>query len=320
MGIVYILTNEAMPGYIKIGRTSDGNLKARIKQLDTTGIPLPFECFYAVKVDDAVTVEDKLHKGLTDCRTRDRREFFETSPEAAKSLLSVVEVMGGIDVTPEGPVVADDKDMEALKKAHDRRSRFNFGMLGIEVGEMLQFKKDRSIECEVASETQVSFRNEVMSLSKAAAIVLEEMGYSWGTVAGPAFWCYHGETLNDLRLQEEQLRECLGRFYVTTIHVNWDKITKEELKRLLKSMEIKEMNSDEGNQQPKKSYRQYMTAQEFKSARHSMGVSQSQLAKLMGVSTSRTIRMWENDEREVSGCAAVLLRWLAYGTHPSENK
>ena len=64
----------------------------------------------------------------------------------------------------------------------------------------------RSIECEVASETQVSFRNEVMSLSKAAAIVLEEMGYNWGTVAGPAFWCYHGETLNDLRLQEEQLR------------------------------------------------------------------------------------------------------------------
>lgn len=71
------------------------------------------------------------------------------------------------------------------------------------------------------------------------------------------------------------------------------------------------------NDLPKQSFRQYMTAKEFKRARHSMGVSQSQLAKLMGVSTSRTIRMWENDEREVSGCAAVLLRWLAYGIRPT---
>jgi len=205
MPIVYILTNEAMPGLIKIGRTDDGNLETRIKQLDTTGVPLPFECFYAVKVDDAVAVEDKLHAGLDDVRVRKRREFFETTPEQAKALLSVAEVMGGADVTPMGPIVADQADIEALEKAHNRRSRFNFPMLGIDPGELLQFKTDRSIECEVANESHVKFRDEVMSLSKAALIVLREKGRNWSTVAGPAFWCYHGETLNDLRLQEEQV-------------------------------------------------------------------------------------------------------------------
>ena len=97
-------------------------------------------------------------------------------------------------------------------------------------------------------------------------------------------------------------------------------ISESELKDLIKDASLLKRITEEDEQQPRKSYRQYMTAQEFKAARNSMGVSQSQLAKLMGVSTSRTIRMWENNEREVSGCAAVLLRWLAYGIHPSENK
>jgi hypothetical protein len=43
--IVYILTNEAMPGLVKIGRTSV-DLAGRIKALYQTGVPLPFELFF----------------------------------------------------------------------------------------------------------------------------------------------------------------------------------------------------------------------------------------------------------------------------------
>jgi hypothetical protein len=40
-GIVYVLTNEAMPGLVKIGYTTD--LKERIKKLSQpSGIPAPF--------------------------------------------------------------------------------------------------------------------------------------------------------------------------------------------------------------------------------------------------------------------------------------
>lgn len=49
--IVYILQNDSMPGLVKIGRTSS-NLEDRIRQLDTTGVPLPFRCFYAAEVKD----------------------------------------------------------------------------------------------------------------------------------------------------------------------------------------------------------------------------------------------------------------------------
>lgn len=46
-GIVYILSNEAMPGLLKIGLTTRKDLSARLRELYTTGVPVPFRCEYA---------------------------------------------------------------------------------------------------------------------------------------------------------------------------------------------------------------------------------------------------------------------------------
>ena len=42
MSIVYAARNPAMPGLIKIGRT-DQEADARLSQLYTTGVPVPFQ-------------------------------------------------------------------------------------------------------------------------------------------------------------------------------------------------------------------------------------------------------------------------------------
>ena len=60
MPTVYILTNESMPDIVKIGIT--GNLSKRLKDLDNTSTPLPFECFYAVEVEESLAIEKQLHK------------------------------------------------------------------------------------------------------------------------------------------------------------------------------------------------------------------------------------------------------------------
>tara|TARA_B110000971_G_C19828340_1_gene416713 strand:- start:132 stop:725 length:594 start_codon:yes stop_codon:yes gene_type:complete len=190
MSVVYILTNQAMPGVVKIGITG-GTVEDRMRSLFSTGVPLPFECYFALEVVDSSNIEKKLHHGLDDFRVNDSREFFEIDPEKAKALLSMVE---GRDVTPKKDVVDTKTDQEALDKSRNR-NRFHFASVGIEPGELLEFKKDKTITAKVLEDDKIEFRGDVMSLSPAALKVIHEMGYEWSKIAGPQFWCYKGKTL-----------------------------------------------------------------------------------------------------------------------------
>jgi len=40
-GIVYLLTNPVMPGLVKIGMTTQEDIDKRMKELYTTGVPVP---------------------------------------------------------------------------------------------------------------------------------------------------------------------------------------------------------------------------------------------------------------------------------------
>lgn len=193
MSVVYILTNQSMPGIVKIGITS-GTVEERMRGLYSTGVPLPFECYFALEVENSLNIEKKLHHGLDDFRVNDSREFFEIDPEKAKALLSMVP---GKDVTPNKDVVDNKIDQEALDKSRNK-NRFHFASVGIEPGEILEFKKDKSIIAKVLENDKIEFRGQVMSLSPAALIVIHEMGYEWTKIAGPQFWCYKGKTLYEL--------------------------------------------------------------------------------------------------------------------------
>jgi hypothetical protein len=195
--IVYILTNQSMPDTIKIGITD--NLERRMRELDNTSTPLPFECYYAVEVQDAKVIEKKIHEGLDDKRIRQNREFFNTTPEQAKAILEIAEVMGGKNVTPTEDVVETPQDKQALDNARKRRGRIDyFGILGIAKGTTLTFSKDENITCEVADDGKVIFRGKETSLSGSALLITNEMGYDWGQVQGAGYWCYQGRTLRDL--------------------------------------------------------------------------------------------------------------------------
>jgi hypothetical protein len=195
MPIVYILINQSMPDTVKIGITD--NLERRIKELDNTSTPLPFECYYAVELKDASKIEKKIHEGLDDKRIRQNREFFNTTPEIAKSILEIAEVMGGKNVTPKKDIVETPQDQQALDSARKRRINY-FGILGISKGTILTFSKDKNITCEVSNNGKVIFRGKETSLSGSALIVTSEMGYDWGQVQGAGYWCYQGKTLRDL--------------------------------------------------------------------------------------------------------------------------
>ena len=195
--IVYILTNESMPDTIKVGITD--NLDRRVRELDNTSTPLPFECYYAVEVENASVIEKKIHEGLDDKRIRQNREFFNATPEQAKAILEIAEVMGGKNVTPKEDIVETPQDKQALENARKKRGRIDyFGILGIQKGTTLTFSKDKSITCTVSDNGKIIFREKETTLSGSALLVTNEMGYDWGQVQGAGYWCYQGKTLRDL--------------------------------------------------------------------------------------------------------------------------
>src|SRR3989338_4150116 len=121
--IIYILINEAMPGYVKIGRTSS-NLEQRIRDLSaSTSIPIPFTCFYACTVKDAQFVEHQLHDAFDHNRINPRREFFQIAPERVVSALKLVKME---KVPRKKDLVGKKEDHKPLLKAEKKKGKFNF--------------------------------------------------------------------------------------------------------------------------------------------------------------------------------------------------
>jgi Meiotically Up-regulated Gene 113 (MUG113) protein len=171
-GIVYVLTNAVMPGLVKIGITDD-NVESRIKSLDNTSVPIPFECFYAAQVADPARVEKAIHEAFGDNRIRKSREFFRISPDKPKA---VIELLCLKNVTPGQEVVADAEDQDALNEERKRRSNFRFSLIGIKPGTELQSVFDDSITCTVKSDRWVDFRGTEHSLSSSALEIAHEKG------------------------------------------------------------------------------------------------------------------------------------------------
>lgn len=77
-GYVYVLTNESMPGLLKIGRTIrcvDG----RANELYQTGVPTPFKVIFSILSPDCEALEDLAHKKFAKFRVNPAREFFSAS-------------------------------------------------------------------------------------------------------------------------------------------------------------------------------------------------------------------------------------------------
>ena len=197
--IIYILINEAMPGYVKVGRTT--NLEQRMKGLYRTAVPLPFECFYACSVKDGSEVEKWLFDIFDDRRVSKNREFFEIAPERITVALKAKKIE---EVTPGQDYVETEEDQAALNKVRLRRSTFNFKLANIPVGATLTFSRDQEIVCKVIDNRNIEYNGEQTSLNKATLAVFSGLGYNWTNVQGTLYWEYEGETLDERRRRLEE--------------------------------------------------------------------------------------------------------------------
>lgn len=203
MNYVYILTNEAMPGYIKIGLT-DKPITERVLGLDNTSVAVPFQCYYAARVDDNQKIEKALHTAFGDFRVRPNREFFKMDPYKVKAIL---EVLALEDVTPKNEIVASAEDSQALRVVGATTRRFRFSSAGIPIGASINFVKDPNLVAIVQDDHSVMFDGQSHSLTNAALQALRKCGYNWTSVQGPEYWLYNGESVGSLRARQRELEE-----------------------------------------------------------------------------------------------------------------
>jgi hypothetical protein len=92
-GYIYCLSNEAMPGLVKIGEihTEGRTPDDRIRELHTTGVPLPFNIEFAKKIANPADAEARIHAFIADKRVNPRREFFRTTPEYVRRLFDLID-------------------------------------------------------------------------------------------------------------------------------------------------------------------------------------------------------------------------------------
>ena len=201
IGIIYALTNPAINGLVKIGKTTREDVNLRIRELSgSTGVPAPFDCIKAVEVDE-VTQKDKLIKELLrPQRLNPNREFYELTEAQATALL---ELIGMTDVTP-GIVEKQDAEIEpadALGKERlsNKARKLRFDLVDIPVGSTLTFERTGQTAVTIDERTQVEYEGTAQSLSELTATLLN----SKGKYAGPlSYWVYEGQTLEELKEQK----------------------------------------------------------------------------------------------------------------------
>lgn len=199
---VYVLTNEAMPGLVKIGLTYD-SVEARLTQLSShTAVPLAFECYFAAEVRDGSRIEKTLHQLFAEFRVNPRREFFRLDPEKIVLAISIGDFR---EVTP-GVAQVEPEEKEALERVKARRPRIRLDAIGIQPGDVLTFSRDEAIRATVTADGGVEFEGEAMSLSAAALKALHRLGYKTTAASGSEHWMFDGELLDERRrrLESEQ--------------------------------------------------------------------------------------------------------------------
>lgn len=197
--IIYVFTNPAMPGLVKIGMTPHDNIEKHLRELYNASIPFPFECQFACKVDltDCSQVERALHTAFHPNRINLQRDYFEIDAEQVIVILRLLE--RSEDITAElkaemnKDLTLDDK-IAIERFTRSRRLTLRYNEMNIPTGSELQFRDNSSIKVTVLTDRKVLHNGMKISLT---AVTRELLGLDYSVQPTP-YWTYNGRSLQDI--------------------------------------------------------------------------------------------------------------------------
>lgn len=213
-GVIYILTNPSFPEYVKIGYADDIN--RRLAELNRTECtPFAFRVYATYAVNTRLT-DLKIHEMIDrinpELRSIDNingkkrvREFYAMSAEDAYLMFeAMAEIHGTTDllvkIKPDKKQEEEEETASEVKElAREKATPFSFDLVKIGIGEEVEFwysvQKNSGMICKVIDNKHIEYEGEVYSLSSFAS----KMVNSKHGVAGPRYFKYKGEWLNDIR-------------------------------------------------------------------------------------------------------------------------
>lgn len=162
-GFIYIMTNPALKGMVKIGFATD--VEERRKSLSTSALPYEYEV-YATYETEGKLEDKKLHKLIDklnpELRVSKNREFFVMSAEDAFELLEAIATISG-----------SQKRLKRVKRIASatqkiKRPAINFAKCGIPIGAELVFTENSDVTVKVETDRKVLYNDELTSLSAVA--------------------------------------------------------------------------------------------------------------------------------------------------------
>lgn len=209
MGVIYILTNPAMPVYVKIGYADD--VEQRVSTLNSSdGLPFAFRIYATHKVPTRLSdreVHDLIDMLNPDLRSRETyngkervREFYAMSPKDAFSILKAMARIHGTEANLRLWELTPEEQADEVEAVEDeavvspRRKRFDFEACGISPGEKIVYVSDPAIVAEVIDNNHVLYHGEQMSLTALA----KQLKGTDRALSGPRFFKYNGQILDDI--------------------------------------------------------------------------------------------------------------------------
>ena len=209
IGYIYILTNPSFPQYVKIGYADD--VEKRLAQLNRSEcIPFAFRIYATYEVQSRLSdlkvhsIIDKLNPNLRtidDVKGQKRvREFYAMAPEDAYSILEAIAEINSrteklkLYEMNQDENVAEETAEEIEAEHKERLSPFAFSKCNIRPGEVIEWYNDPAMTFVVLDDKNVEYKGRPYSLSALASLLT-----GIKSVAGPRYFKYKGEWLNDIR-------------------------------------------------------------------------------------------------------------------------
>lgn len=214
MGFIYVFTNPSFEEYVKIGYAQD--VKKRLAELNrSTAVPFAFRIYATYEVNSTLS-DKKLHSILDklnpDLRSTEEingkkrtREFYAMSPEDAYSILeAIAEINGYKSRLKKWKATAEEQNEQKLaneiSETHrEKAAPFTFSKCNIKPGEKVEFccngNRFSGKLFTVVDEKHVEHNDQLCTLT---AVARELIGQSYH-IAGPRYFKYNGEWLNEIR-------------------------------------------------------------------------------------------------------------------------